>query len=193
MTHEEALAEVARLRDEVQSYEKGLEISFAAYSRATKRWQAATGRQMDFPDTTDLCVWLMEQNDKLQDEVDHMHNMEGMHRSMNSTVVNLHARAIRQRNEVNSACARLDRENRTLKSENERLQQETASRADEIFRLEDESRVTLSMLGQSEDATNPGQAVRLFALCNKHCLDLFEQKYGKMRTDGSCATITDVP
>lgn len=39
------------------------DLRWQADQRAIKRWQAATGRTMTWPDHADLCVWLMEQLD----------------------------------------------------------------------------------------------------------------------------------
>ena len=45
------------------------DIRWKADMRAIKRWQEATGRTLVWPDHADLCVWLLEQIDKLQAEL----------------------------------------------------------------------------------------------------------------------------
>ncbi len=50
-------------RDELQA---SFEIRQAADKRATQLWHDAGGDELTWPDHTDLCVWLMVQNDELR-------------------------------------------------------------------------------------------------------------------------------
>jgi hypothetical protein len=49
------------LQDKLDEYEHSFELRWASDKRAIKRWQKATGRHSEWPDHTDLCVWLMNQ------------------------------------------------------------------------------------------------------------------------------------
>jgi cell division protein FtsB len=57
------LEEVTAERDELQEV---FDARWKADQRAIKRWQEATGRTLTWPDHADLCVWLLEQIDKLE-------------------------------------------------------------------------------------------------------------------------------
>lgn len=46
----------ARLEERQQSFD----LRWKASMRAIKRWQAATGKELQWPDHADLCVWLLE-------------------------------------------------------------------------------------------------------------------------------------
>lgn len=58
-----ALVDAVNDRDELQAT---FDLRWDADRRATKRWQAATGRDTIWPDHADLCVWLLEQHDALR-------------------------------------------------------------------------------------------------------------------------------
>lgn len=44
--------------------EASFDLRWNADRRAIKRWQAATGKTLIWPDHADLCVWLLEQLDQ---------------------------------------------------------------------------------------------------------------------------------
>jgi hypothetical protein len=52
---------VAEAADELETFERSFELRWNADMRAIKRWQAATGRKLTWPDHADLCVWLLEE------------------------------------------------------------------------------------------------------------------------------------
>jgi hypothetical protein len=47
--------------DELEFNEQSFDLRWDADMRAIRRWQAATGRQLTWPDHADLVVWLLEQ------------------------------------------------------------------------------------------------------------------------------------
>lgn len=55
--------EIEELRESVVEIEAIFDMRWAADMRAIKRWQAATGRDLTWPDHADLVVWLLEQLD----------------------------------------------------------------------------------------------------------------------------------
>lgn len=56
------LTRLAELTTELAEYQAGFDMRWHADQRAIQRWQAAApGRELRWPDHTDLCVWLMEQ------------------------------------------------------------------------------------------------------------------------------------
>jgi hypothetical protein len=58
----ELVAEVRRLREELQENEAAFDLQWKASRRAIKLWQAShPGNDHVWPDHADLCVWLMEQ------------------------------------------------------------------------------------------------------------------------------------
>ncbi len=63
-----SLNELENLREELQGMNASFELRWKADMRAIERWQKATGRTHVWPDHADLCVWLMEQNDRLRAE-----------------------------------------------------------------------------------------------------------------------------
>ena len=62
-TIEDDLEEILTLRQKNAELEAGFDLRWNADMRAIKRWQAATGRILVWPDHADLCVWLLEQLD----------------------------------------------------------------------------------------------------------------------------------
>jgi hypothetical protein len=61
---QDLLAAVTKERDELQ---KIFALQRLAEMRAIKRWQDATGKDMDWPDHSRLVEWLIEQCEKLKD------------------------------------------------------------------------------------------------------------------------------
>ncbi len=51
--------------DKLAELETLFDVTWAADMRAIKRWQAATGRVLTWPDSADLTVWLLEQLDEV--------------------------------------------------------------------------------------------------------------------------------
>ena len=45
---------------EIAEHEASFDLRWKASLRAIKRWQAATGKELTWPDHTDLCVWLLD-------------------------------------------------------------------------------------------------------------------------------------
>lgn len=65
----DAAAEIRRLRAEAEEHDHSFELRWKADQRAIKRWQeAGSGREMIWPDHADLCVFLLEENDRLRTE-----------------------------------------------------------------------------------------------------------------------------
>lgn len=57
--------EIADLRRELAEYELSFDFNWRSRMEAIKRWQRAhPGKDLVWPDHTDLCVWLMEQFDQ---------------------------------------------------------------------------------------------------------------------------------
>lgn len=54
------------LKAEIAEHDASFDLRWKADMRAIKRWQKATGKTAIWPDHADLCVWLLEQNDKLK-------------------------------------------------------------------------------------------------------------------------------
>ncbi len=50
----------------VAQIEAIFDLRYACDMRAIKRWQAATGRDLTWPDHTDLLVWLLSELDKAE-------------------------------------------------------------------------------------------------------------------------------
>ena len=60
----DAVAEITRLRGEVEEFEMSFELRWNASRRGGKKWQeAGPGRELTWPDHADLVVFLMEQID----------------------------------------------------------------------------------------------------------------------------------
>ncbi len=49
--------------EQVAEIQATFDLRWAADMRAIKRWQAATGRTLTWPDHSDLCVWLLQELD----------------------------------------------------------------------------------------------------------------------------------
>ncbi len=49
--------------EKIAELEASFDLCWAADMRAIKRWQAATGRDLTWPDHADMVVWLLEQLD----------------------------------------------------------------------------------------------------------------------------------
>ncbi len=62
-------AELKALREEVAEREASFNLRWKADMRAIKRWQAATGEELTWPDHADLVVWLLQQNAALQERI----------------------------------------------------------------------------------------------------------------------------
>lgn len=61
---------IMTLQDEMDALQKTFDLQWEAQQRAIKRWQKATGKELVWPDTTDLIVWLMERLDSQQDALE---------------------------------------------------------------------------------------------------------------------------
>ncbi|MCK1670352.1 hypothetical protein [Bradyrhizobium sp. 150] len=57
---------VAEAADELETFERSFDLRWKADMRAIKRWQAATGRKLTWPDHADLCVWLLEELERVK-------------------------------------------------------------------------------------------------------------------------------
>lgn len=57
-----------RLKTDNKELQATFDLVHAANTRAIERWQAATGKELVWPDTADLCVWLMEQLEAAEKE-----------------------------------------------------------------------------------------------------------------------------
>jgi pyrroloquinoline quinone (PQQ) biosynthesis protein C len=60
-------AEITKLKVEAEDENRSFALRWNADMRAIKRWQAATGRELVWPDHADLCVWLLEQLDAVEE------------------------------------------------------------------------------------------------------------------------------
>lgn len=57
--------------EEIDQHNRSFDLYRDASRRATKRWQAAhPGNDLVWPDTADLIVWLMEQNDFMMRKIE---------------------------------------------------------------------------------------------------------------------------
>lgn len=66
---------------EVEEYEQMFDLRYKADMRAIKRWREATGRHLVWPDHADLCVWLLEQNERLRaalEQIAGKNDLEGL-------------------------------------------------------------------------------------------------------------------
>lgn len=63
MPEQQAAAALEAQARTIAEHEHSFDLCWNANMRAIKRWQEATGRTLVLPDHTDLCVWLLEQND----------------------------------------------------------------------------------------------------------------------------------
>ena len=54
--------------DELITHQHSFDLRWKADMRAIKRWQAATGRTMTWPDHADLVVWLLEQLETMEQQ-----------------------------------------------------------------------------------------------------------------------------
>jgi len=61
-------AEITKLKVEAEDENRSFALRWNADMRAIKRWQAATGRELVWPDHADLCVWLLEQLDAVEEK-----------------------------------------------------------------------------------------------------------------------------
>lgn len=61
---ERLLVNVAELKAERDELQRVFDLRWKADMRAIKRWQAATGRTLTWPDHADLCVWLLGELEK---------------------------------------------------------------------------------------------------------------------------------
>lgn len=59
-------AQITKLKLEAEDENHSFALRWNADMRAIKRWQAATGRELVWPDHADLCVWLLEQLDAVE-------------------------------------------------------------------------------------------------------------------------------
>lgn len=51
---------------EVESMNATFDLVWKAHMRAAARWQEDTGRELTWPDTSDLCVWLLKKLDEAE-------------------------------------------------------------------------------------------------------------------------------
>jgi aspartyl/asparaginyl beta-hydroxylase (cupin superfamily) len=65
MAHEQRVGELER---ELAEMKASFDLRWKADMRAIKKWQAETGRTMEWPDHADLCVWLMGKLETLSKE-----------------------------------------------------------------------------------------------------------------------------
>jgi hypothetical protein len=64
---DEALTHLRAAVAEVEQLEASFRLRWKADMRAIKRWQEAhPGNKLTWPDHADLCVWLLEENDRLR-------------------------------------------------------------------------------------------------------------------------------
>jgi hypothetical protein len=55
------------LEQRIAEFERSFDLRWNCDMRAIKKWQAAgEGRELKWPDHADLCVFLLEQNDRLR-------------------------------------------------------------------------------------------------------------------------------
>jgi len=66
--------DVTWLIERVQELEKSFDLRWEADMRAIKKWQEAGGDELTWPDHADLCVCLMEQNDKKGTVINTLYN-----------------------------------------------------------------------------------------------------------------------
>jgi hypothetical protein len=58
---------ISEAADEIEEHDQSFDLRWKADMRAIKRWQAEKpGLELTWPDHADLCVWLLEQNDRLR-------------------------------------------------------------------------------------------------------------------------------
>lgn len=62
-------AQITKFKAEAEDENRSFDLRWNADMRAIKRWQAATGRELVWPDHADLCVWLLEQLDAVEEKV----------------------------------------------------------------------------------------------------------------------------
>ena len=55
---------------EIAGYEKSFSLRWDADMRAIHKWQKETGKELIWPDHTDLCMWLLQKNDELRNGLD---------------------------------------------------------------------------------------------------------------------------
>ena len=60
---------VDELRLQLIDREASFDLRWKADMRAVKRWQEATGKDMEWPDHVDLVIWLLERLDKIETAV----------------------------------------------------------------------------------------------------------------------------
>lgn len=60
---------IAELEGEIAEQQSSFELRWDADMRAIQQWQEATGKELQLPNHTDLCVWLMRQLDNAQAEL----------------------------------------------------------------------------------------------------------------------------
>ena len=64
------LQKFKQLRAEIADYEATFNVCYAANMRGIKRWQAATGKTLTWPDGANLVVWLLERLDQAEAVID---------------------------------------------------------------------------------------------------------------------------
>lgn len=60
---------IAELEAEIAEQQSSFELRWNADMRAIQQWQEATGKELQWPNHIDLCVWLMRQLDNAQAEL----------------------------------------------------------------------------------------------------------------------------
>jgi hypothetical protein len=60
--------ELDKAQADLSEMQSTFDLRWIATQRAIKRWQEATGRTEVWPDHADLCVWLMEEWDRLRND-----------------------------------------------------------------------------------------------------------------------------
>ena len=55
---------IKNLKEIIKDYDFSFSLRWKADMRAIKKWQKKHGKELTWPDHTDLCMWLMEQLDE---------------------------------------------------------------------------------------------------------------------------------